>query len=489
MYKLIIVAILGLISLPNGKAQVIEKTRYSVLPFGEGGQIKMLYDRRQRPQSVYLNGKVHLAINAGGEKGEPGKSKSKPMAITFDLSKKEFSEAIVLGPAHRDHHFAPVIWSDNQDFLHILYGCHKTPGTHLISKKTADIGDGREDWSETSQIAPSISYPTFYQVAGNKELVYYRDEGHIGSWTYRVSDDNGTNWTGPENPVTDMDSKGRFQWSSYQTKLPSKDGRYLHVVFMTYDDNKQNDPARFYNKRYKKAVSNEWKYNLYYVKVDLETNQVYNFDGEQMDTPIDIDQANQKCLIWDTEGRGAGVPPDIVLDKDGNPAFLHVLSEETTEDHNYYFVRQTKGEWKKTVIAPSNHQWNSCHIQLDEDGVYHAYIVVGEHYIDTEWVEGKSAGDKFDKGNSKYLKTGGFMDKHGGGRVEEWVSSDNGNSWKKLQELKPDQAKYPGWKFNNIQPVTNSDGSLVEGMLLFYGWKDKDAPEAKAFLLVDSDLK
>jgi hypothetical protein len=27
------------------------------------------------------------------------------------------------------------------------------------------------------------------------------------------------------------------------------------------------------------------------------------------------------------------------------------------------------------------------------------------------------------------------------------------------------------------------DGSRVDGMLLFYGWKDKDAPEARAFLL------
>ena len=39
------------------------------------------------------------------------------------------------------------------------------------------------------------------------------------------------------------------------------------------------------------------------------------------------------------------------------------------------------------------------------------------------------------------------------------------------------------WKYNNIQPVTRPDGSVLEGMLLFYGWKDKNAPEAKAFLL------
>ena len=115
--------------------------------------------------------------------------------------------------------------------------------------------------------------------------------------------------------------------------------------------------------------------------------------------------------------------------------------------------------------------------------MYHAYLVIGDNYIDTEWVEGKSKGDNFEKGKTNYLKTGGYMDKHGGGRIEEWISSDEGNTWAFDRDLTPDKTKYPGWKYNNVQAVTNPDGSVVEGMLLFYGWKDKDAPEAKAFLL------
>ena len=470
MMKKLILSILALLYLiPISIAQKTETSDFKVLPFGEAGQIKMLYDRRQRPQSVYLNGKVHLVFNAGGEKGVPGKAKTKPMAISYDLATREFSDIVTLGPAKSDHHYTPVIWADGDDYLHVLFGCHNTPGTHLISKKTGNIGTGLDDWKEAPEIAPSISYPTFYRISDHKELMYYRTAGHISSWTYRISDDNGESWIGPEKDVTDLDSKGRFEWSSYQCKLPGKDGRFLHVVFTAYDDNRQSEPERFYNSRYKKGVSNEWKYNLYYVKIDLQTNEVTNFDGEKMSTPIDLDQANEKCIIWDTEGRGAGVPPDIVLDKNDHPAFLHVLSEETTEDHNYYFVYRTNGKWKKTVIAPSNHQWNGCHINLDKNGIYHAYLVVGDSYV-----------------GPNYLNTGGYMDKHGGGRIEEWISSDMGSSWEKIQELTPDPSKYPGWKFNNIQPVTNPDGSVVEGMLLFYGWKDKDAPKAKAFLLIDN---
>lgn len=88
---------------------------------------------------------------------------------------------------------------------------------------------------------------------------------------------------------------------------------------------------------------------------------------------------------------------------------------------------------------------------------------------------------------ANYLSIGGFQDGHGGGCIEEWTSVDSGRTWHRKRGRTPDQTKYPGWKFNNIQPVTSSDGSVVRDMLLFYGWKDKDAPEAKAFLLVEND--
>jgi len=102
----------------------------------------------------------------------------------------------------------------------------------------------------------------------------------------------------------------------------------------------------------------------------------------------------------------------------------------------------------------------------DKTGILHAYLIVGNEYFDSD----------------------GYMDKHGGGNIEEWVSSDNGDTWEKMRELTPDQTIYPGWKYNNIQPVTKPDGSAMDGMLLFYGWKDKNAPEAKAFLLIEGTV-
>lgn len=42
--------------------QNIKKKNYQTFDFGERGQIKMLYDRRQRPQSVFLNGRVYIVL-------------------------------------------------------------------------------------------------------------------------------------------------------------------------------------------------------------------------------------------------------------------------------------------------------------------------------------------------------------------------------------------------------------------------------------------
>ncbi|MDX1285065.1 MAG: BNR-4 repeat-containing protein, partial [Draconibacterium sp.] len=199
--KLYITSILLFLFIHTSFSQQVELKNYEVLPFGEGGQIKMLYDRRQRPQSVFLNGKVHVVFNAGADEGATGQSKTKPMIVTYNPESRKFSEIVTLGKASKDHHYGPVIWADNYDYLHVLFGCHKTPGTHLISKKPGEIGTSLNDWEEAPEIAPSISYPTFYRIADNKELIYFRTSGHISSWTYSISSDNGKTWNSPVDDI------------------------------------------------------------------------------------------------------------------------------------------------------------------------------------------------------------------------------------------------------------------------------------------------
>ena len=263
-----------------------------------------------------------------------------------------------------------------------------------------------------------------------------------------------------------MDIYNHPEWSSYQAKIMSPDRKTLYTVFTDYDDVKSNDPRRLYNPRYDMPVRNEWKYNLSMLKIDVRTHEVSNDAGELMKTPVDIETARDKCQIWDTEWRGAGVPPALCLDDNGYPMALHVLSEDDLTTHNYYFVRKVGGEWLKTPITASNHQWNSGYLGRDEDGHLHAYLIVGDGYVDRPGVN--------------YT--------HGGGRIEHWTSKDKGDNWSLYRDITPDPTWYPGWSFNNVQPVVRPDGSVVDGMLVFYGWLDPVRADAVAFLLDESGL-
>jgi len=469
----VVFLLLTTVACSNEDAEKEKRNNITIVPFGSGGQVKMVYDRRQRPQALYIDGKVYMVYNGGASEIAEDKRKSFPYVISYDPETKSLSDPIKLSNnGSRDQHYTPVIWADNQNFLHILHGCHKTSGTHLISKGMSNIGKSADDWVVGAPIRSSLSYPTVYNIYEDKMLVYFRTGEHRSSWSYLISDDEGKSWMGPENDVVDLNMGGETQmennrpgieeWSSYHTCLPSKDGMFLHVVFCYYDDNKQEVPEKFYNPRYQTKNDLNLKYNLYYVKIDLQSHIVRNFDGENLDTPVDMQTADAKCKIWDTEWRGAGIPPDIVIDENDNPAFLHVLSENTPQEFNYYYVRNIEGKWMQTTIAPANHKWNSCYLKLDTNGTLRAYIIVGEN-----------AG----------IVMEGEMDRYGGGQIEEWCSYDKGNTWTRVKDLTPKSAEYADWKYNNIQPIKDPDGNEIDGMLLFYGWKDSEARTAKAFLL------
>lgn len=439
------------------------------MPFGFGGAKKMTYDVRQRPQAIYFNGKVFIGYKGGGTAANTAKGNVAPthaMLISYDPQNRTFSDPMRIGKPSSDHHDCPVLWMDKDDHLHFLYHCHNEPGTHLVAKHPGDMGETESDWTALPDIAPMVAYPTMFRLHDNKELIYYRTGGHSSSWSYRITADNGRSWTGPETDVTNLDIVNHPEWSSYQAKILSPDRKTLYIVFTDYDDVKSNDPERLYNPKYDMPVRNEWKYNLSLLKIDLQTHEVRNDNDEVMNTPLDIETVRAKCQIWDTEWRGAGVPPALCLDEHGEPSVLHVLSEDDLRTHNYYYVRKVDGEWQKTRITASNHQWNSGYLKTDKKGRLHAYVIVGEGYQDKE----------------------GVNYSHGGGRIEHWLSKDNGKTWSLHRDITPDATQYPGWSFNNVQPVLRPDGEAVDGMLLFYGWLDGAKPDAVAFLLDESDL-
>lgn len=423
----------------------------------------MIYDRRQGPPAFYDQGRIFIAYQAEAFQSADGGMWAYPLITAFDLESKSFEPPVVFGPPSDNHHHGPVLWPDDNGRIQVLVGCHKTPGLHLVSRRPGDIGSSIEDWTYGRWVAPSLSYPSLFRLPGNRALVYYRTHGHPSSWTYRITRNNGITWAAPETDVTNLDAAGALDWSSYHSVQPSPDGRFLHVAFSAYDDNKARDRERFYNPRYRRYFLNGGeKYNLYTLRIDLESGTVTNGADQPLATPVHRDQADRLCRVWDTDWRYTNIPPAIAFDARGQPVFLHVLSDDDSFDaFTYYFVAQRDGQWSQTAIAPSNHSWNGAHLESRPDGSWRALLVGGGPELDPDQ----------------------RMDKHGGGRVEEWISRDDGHTWERLRDLTPDSGQFPDWRFNNIRPVTHPGGSPLPGWYVCYGWPPGGAPNGRAFLL------
>ena len=138
------------------------------IPFASNGTLKMLYDNRMYPQAVAIGDRIFLAWRG---------AEGLPYIRPYDLSSRSFSEPRMLLDGldikidkrkyAGDHHFAPVVWTEQSGRLHALFGCHGTPGIHLVSKRPRDIAE----WERGAEVAPSISYPKFHRTYGEGPLV------------------------------------------------------------------------------------------------------------------------------------------------------------------------------------------------------------------------------------------------------------------------------------------------------------------------------
>ncbi|MCP5120587.1 MAG: hypothetical protein GY953_58080 [bacterium] len=113
----------------------------------------------------------------------------------------------------------------------------------------------------------------------------------------------------------------------------------------------------------------------------------------------------------------------------------------------------------RTAIAATSHPFNASHLSRLEDGRFRAVMITGE-------------GESISREG---------MDVYGwGDRVEQWVSDRRGENWKLDRDLTP----VKGLRYQNIQFVAGSDGEILPGPLLFYGWRDVGA-DGIGFLMVN----
>ncbi len=417
------------------------------VPFADNGGMKMLYDNRQYPQAIATEGRLHLVWRD---------QLGVPFCASYDLQTRTFTEPVDLLKGYEtdldpkrvlnDHHYAPVIWTDSMGYLHVLYGCHRTPGVHLISVRPGDSSE----WRRGPDITESISYPKFHRIYDDKTLMYSRYSGHLGFWQYHISNDGGYTWENGKELINlnahPRDGEYATHAGSYNTTAISEDGKRLHVAFIW----KVEDPV--FNTRYQAYLNDHaQRYNLYYLYVDLPTGKAYNLAGRELDLPLRKSVADQHCLVWDTEERVAAVGPSICLDEDDRPNFVLPVSEESSLQSRFYFVRPEGERWIKSSIVETLHPFNASFLKRDSEGTFHAYLVAGS--------------------GEEVVEEG--MDGYGWGhRIERWSSRNRGENWRKTDDLTP----IPGHRYQNIKFASNDLEGALDGLLLFYGWEDADSP-------------
>ncbi len=422
------------------------------MPFAFNGGLKMFYDNRSYPQAIQTGDQIYIVWRA---------KDGMPHITVYDEDSGSFAEPVMVltgledsidkNKYRKDHHFAPIIWIDKDDYIHVMCGWHgyrpKRPpsGIHLVSENPGEI----ESWKPSAIPDKSMSYPQGHRIYDDQNLLYYRHDGHLGYWTYLITAEGGKNWVKPEAPVIDMngepqDGAHASHAGSYNTTRISKDGKTLHVAFIW----KVEDAVL--NTRYDAYLHDfTQRYNLYYARVDLPSGNIYNCHGKQLARPVTKRIADEECLVWDTEQRVAAVGPSIYLDEKGKPSFVAAVSLETPRQGRFYYLRHDGKDWKKTEIANAGHPFAASHLDKTSKGNLRAYLITGD-------------------GETHYpTEDESHMDLHGwGDRIEVWESIDGGSNW----ELKHDLTPEPGRRYNNVKFVATPEGAILKNKLVYYGW-------------------
>jgi hypothetical protein len=303
------------------------------------------------------------------------------------------------------------------------------------------------NWKDGPGIAPSISYPQILQTASGKLVLYYRALGHMGYWTYQISDDGGYSWTGSEIPPVDFDRDPRIpgdEWAgTYHSVALGRNGQSLHIAFVYWDE--RNKPHPLYGKR----LGTRNRYNLYYSRLDFSSGLLYNVNDTQLPQPLNRGNA-QECLVWNT-GCYLTNMPSILIDGEDHPSFIVVASEEALDDCCFWYVKYQDDQWNRYRITEVNDTWNGCHLEYADDGSLTAFLI------------------------SRPLAHGNLP--YGGGILQEWHSKDYGESWSMEQEISPVQ----GFLCNNPKAVEDIRGSTLPRTLLLFGWQGPDGilPDGK----------
>lgn len=381
-----------------------------------GGSEATLSEMALHPASVRVGSVTYIAYQGPG---------FDPYVASYDEETGEWDGPYRAGTniLSLDTHGAPSMFVDSSGRLHLIYGGHQ----RALSHARASVSGRIDSWEELPYVDTAGTYPQVMQDAAGRVLLFYRTAAY--DWVSRVSDAD-----------RELFGEARIVLSGasdtwWYADFRQGSGGSVHAAFVWVDNNLR-------------LTGETWgRQNAYYMHRRPDGTWT-DAAGTPVTLPIEHAAADATVRFYDSNALGVN-EISVKEDASGAPCVLF-LAENDDGPHSFTwtFARYAAGQWDVSPIADADHYFDSGAILPGPEGSLEAVLVVGKSGADGG--VGQSMRGR-------------------GGRLERWVSSDDGATWAFDQTVSPQE---PGTTFADPQFVKDGSG---DARLTFMEWSNDDS--------------
>jgi len=349
-----------------------------------------------------------------------------PYVASYDASTGEWDGPYRAGsnPLYLDAHGAPSLFVDSSDRLHLVYGGHQ----RTLSHARAAVAGRIDLWEDLPYIDTAGTYPQVMEDDAGRLLLFYRTAAY--DWVLRISDVDRELFG--EASIVLQGAPDTWWYADFR---PGTDGT-VHAAFVWVDN-------------FVRTTGVTWgRQNAYYMQ-RLADGSWVDAAGTDVELPLEHEVADETVRFFDSDARAVN-EISVKEDASGAPCILYLTGEGAggPDAFTWTFARYSEGEWHFSEIARTDQYFDSGAIRPGPNGSVEAIIVVGE--------------------NGALGATGQSM-RGRGGRLERWVSTNDGATWRFDQRVSPDE---PMTAFGDPQFVNDGSG---DERLTFVEWNNDDS--------------